>query len=537
MWNGSVWSVSSTAPTPGQSQELYDVDCLTTTSCIATGFTWGTNPTTPLVLEYNGTSWYPVGGPTLPASSSGVLLGSTCLSGWDCVTVGGGTSAGTGELFFADAPISTPAGPTATIASPVGGATYSLGQVVPSSFSCLEGVFGPGLSSCVDSNGSGGPGQLDTSTIGSHSYTVTATSSDGQSSTASISYTVDAPPTITVTSPTPGSYYGVNQVVSTAFSCADGAGSPGITSCKDGAGSTSPGTLGTSSLGPQTYEVVATSSDGLSTTVYVHYTVTNPPTATITSPLPSGRTYALNQSVPTAFSCSEGIDGPGLSSCMDSNGSASPGLLVTSTPGTHTYTVTATSSDGQTGSTSITYAVAAPPTATITSPLSGQSYMLNQSVPTAFLCSEGMDGPGLSSCVDSNGSVSPGHLTTTTAGTFTYTVTATSSDGLIGSTSITYTVLAPTTTSLSSSRNPAHTGKAVTYTAQVTPVPNGGTVTFTDNGTVLCASIAISPSGTATCTTTYTSAGNHQVTASFSGTSTLAPSQSGTITEKINGPG
>jgi hypothetical protein len=98
-------------------------------------------------------------------------------------------------------------------------------------------------------------------------------------------------------------------------------------------------------------------------------------------------------------------------------------------------------------------------------------------------------------------------------------------------------VLSPTMTSLSSSRNPAHTGKTVTYVAQVAPVPNGGTVAFMDNGTVVCASSAISSSGMATCTTTPALSGDHQITATFSGTSKLAPSQSAVITEKVNGPG
>lgn len=93
-------------------------------------------------------------------------------------------------------------GPSAHISAPADNQTYGLNQSVATSFSCVDGAGAPGLSSCVDSNGasgsadtgsgSTGSGTLATSRAGTFTYTVTATSSDGQSSATSISYTVVA---------------------------------------------------------------------------------------------------------------------------------------------------------------------------------------------------------------------------------------------------------------------------------------------------------------------------------------------------------
>ena len=83
--------------------------------------------------------------------------------------------------------------PTASIAAPTAGATYTQGETISTGFTCSEGAGGPGVDSCVDQDGRGSGAPLDTSSLGPHTLTVVATSGDGLTGSASASYTVVAP--------------------------------------------------------------------------------------------------------------------------------------------------------------------------------------------------------------------------------------------------------------------------------------------------------------------------------------------------------
>jgi hypothetical protein len=107
------------------------------------------------------------------------------------------------------------------------------------------------------------------------------------------------------------------------------------------------------------------------------------------------------------------------------------------------------------------------------------------------------------------------------------------------STRLTQTVSqATTTTTVASSANPSDIGQSVTYTATVSPVPDGGTVAFSDGGTAIsgCSAQLVDISaGTATCEQTYPSTGSHSITAAYSGdTSYGASATSTTLTQTVS---
>lgn len=111
---------------------------------------------------------------------------------------------------------------------------------------------------------------------GSYSCTVTAANAAGSAAQSSRPIAVKPqPPTATIVYPTSGSVFERGQALSTSFSCAEGAGGPGLASCKDGKGTSAPaaGRLDTSHVGPHRYFVTAISKDGERSRAVVRVTI------------------------------------------------------------------------------------------------------------------------------------------------------------------------------------------------------------------------------------------------------------------------
>jgi hypothetical protein len=83
--------------------------------------------------------------------------------------------------------------PSVSIAAPIGNALFALGQLVPASFTCSEGAGGPGIASCTGPVANGAA--IDTVHAGDFTFTVTATSQDGFTSTGTAAYRVAKAPT------------------------------------------------------------------------------------------------------------------------------------------------------------------------------------------------------------------------------------------------------------------------------------------------------------------------------------------------------
>ena len=163
------------------------------------------------------------------------------------------------------------------------------------------------------------------------------------------------------------------------------------------------------------------------------------PTAVNATPGFEAATLSFIEAAPNCYPISYTVAAGGLSWTPASSPTTLRGLTGNQS---YTFTLTATNPIGSASSSSNTI-TAGPfdPSAAISSPTNGASFSYGQIVDVGYSCQDGTGGLGIQSCV---GSEPLGFaLRMTAPGRHTFTVTATSLDGLTGSTTVTYTVLAP----------------------------------------------------------------------------------------------
>jgi streptogramin lyase len=167
-------------------------------------------------------------------------------------------------------PDTTP--PTVTITSPADGSVFTVGQVVLADYGCEDEVGGLGVATCDGPVVTGSP--IDTS-LGTHTFIVSATDVAGNPAEASTTYLVSPPPdttapTVTITSPADGSVFTVGQVVLADYGCTDEVGGSALATC---GGPVVTGSPIDTSLGTHTFSVSTTDVAGNETVRTTSYAV------------------------------------------------------------------------------------------------------------------------------------------------------------------------------------------------------------------------------------------------------------------------
>jgi hypothetical protein len=242
-----------------------------------------------------------------------------------------------------------------TISAPADGAVYVRNEHVAADYSCADEANGSGMDACVGDLPEGA--DVDTTTLGQHSFTVTATDHAGNTGSAVAHYTVvDATaPQIALATPPDAAVYDLGEQVAASYSCADEDGGSGVATC---AGTVANGAaIDTSSVGKKSFTVSATDNAGNPASTTVSYTVVDraAPDIALTSPS-DGAVYTLGERVTAGYSCTDQPGGSGVATCEGTVPNGAP--VDTSTFGTHTFAVHATDGAGNAAEKTVTYSVA-----------------------------------------------------------------------------------------------------------------------------------------------------------------------------------
>ncbi len=398
-----------------------------------------------------GTFTYTVTAGTLPAgvtlNTNGTLSGTPLTAGTYNFTITGtnGSCSGTTAYTLVIGCPTITVNP-ATLANGTPGVAYNQaitqtgGGAGPYNYTVTAGALPPGMTLSLAGTLGGTP-----TTSGTYNFTVTATGTQSNCS-GTRSYTlIIACPTITVnpaTLPngTVGSSYGIQNITQTGgngtMTYTVGTGfPPGLNLTTGGILSGTPTAAGT-----YTFTITVTSQYGCTGTRT--YTVTiSCPTITINPATIANTTPGSTVNVPFSQ-----VGGTGTFTYTHTSGTLPPGLSVTGgaltgtvgAPGSYTFTITGTSTNGCTGTRTYTVIVACPtlslspgvlPTGNVNVPFSQVITVTGSSNTFTYTVTSGSLPAGVT--LNTNGTLSG---TPTASGTFTFTITATDIYGCTTST-------------------------------------------------------------------------------------------------------
>lgn len=343
--------------------------------------------------------------------------------------------------------------------------------------------------------GTGSPCQIDTLSVNTHLIILTATDSEGAvgADTATVIISVNNIPVVIITSPADSSTFGISDTISFMATATDSAGVQMDdsmlvwTSDIDGQIGTGD-TLATDSISAGTHAIVLTATDSTgfigADTVTVFVGTNFSPSASIVYPLDSSR-YAEGDTITMVGSAMDPDDGLLTgnalvwTSSIDGPIGTGDTLKVSHlTIGSHVITLTATDSDGSTGSDAVVVTIVADakPTVAIMSPADNSTFNDSDTVTLIGSATDVQDGPlsGGSLAWTSNidGQFGVGDTVVTSAmsiGTHTVILTATDSHGLEG-----YAVM----TLIIQSDPGANAGISITTPQDGTLYNVGDTITF-----------------------------------------------------------
>lgn len=317
--------------------------------------------------------------------------------------------------------------------SPADRATFVQHENVTAAFDCTD-AGGSELDSCVGTVSDGA--RIDTSTVGTNTFTVTATDNAGNQRVLTRTYTVldVTPPSIDLVTPAAGDSYDRHDVVEADYDCADEIGGSGLATCTGTVDDGVP--VPTSAIGDHDFTVDATDKSGNEASLTRTYTVLDATAPTITIVAPAdGAVYEHNEAVTADFECEDDEGGSGIAPGY-CEGTADDGTAIdTSVLGSHTFTVTATDRAGNQANATSTYTVVDVTKPTVSSPHDGIEYKLGQPVDALFTCTDEEGGSGIAACEG------PTALDTSTVGAKTFQVKATDEAGNEHTETISYKVI------------------------------------------------------------------------------------------------